>query len=73
MFSLSRRTRKFIGTIVLVVFLTIYCLTVMVFGATRVPDASVLMQTVFFVVGGLLWVIPAMAIVWWMQRPDRER
>ncbi|MGF7161318.1 cytochrome bd-type quinol oxidase subunit 1 [Rhodoligotrophos appendicifer] len=70
MFSLPRRIRKLIGTVVLVVFIIVYCLAAMVYGATHMPGASVWAQTLFYLIGGLLWVIPAMAIVSWMQKPD---
>ncbi len=72
MFSMPQRLRKLIGTVILVIFLTIYCLAAMVYGATHMPDASVLAKTIFYVIGGFLWVVPAMGIVWWMQKPDKS-
>ena len=38
----------------------------------RLPGTSVLVQTIFYAVGGLLWVIPAGLIILWMQRPERR-
>jgi hypothetical protein len=66
------RTRKFIGTIALVVFLVLYALTAMVYTATHLEGASLLHQLVIYVVAGLAWVIPAGFLVSWMQRPDPE-
>ncbi len=63
------RTRKFIGTIVLVAFLAVYAVLAMTIGATRINDQSVLVQTVFYLVAGLAWVIPAGLLIRWMQRP----
>jgi hypothetical protein len=69
---LRQRIRKPIGAAVLVVFVTLYALIVMTIAGTRVPSASTLAQTIFYAVGGLLWVIPAGLIIQWMQKPDRR-
>jgi hypothetical protein len=66
------RTRKFIGTITLVVLLVVYALTAMVYTATHLEGASRLHQLAIYVVAGLAWVIPAGFLVTWMQRPDPE-
>lgn len=63
------RTRKFIGTIVLVAFLAVYAVLAMTIGAARINDQSVLVQTLFYLVAGLAWVIPAGILIRWMQRP----
>jgi hypothetical protein len=63
------RTRKFIGTIVLVAFLVVYAVVAMTIGAARINDQSVLVQTLFYLVAGLAWVIPAALLIRWMQRP----
>lgn len=69
---MRQRTRKLIGTVVLAVFVPFYALVAMTIAAVRLPGTSGLTQTVFFMIGGLLWVIPAGAVIWWMQRPPRE-
>ena len=66
------RTRKFIGTITLVVLLVVYALTAMVYTATHLEGASRLHQLAIYVVAGLGWVIPGGILIWWMQRPDPE-
>lgn len=68
---MRQRSRKLVGTIVLVAFVSIYALTAMTVAAAKLPGASGLTQLVFYVVAGLLWVIPAAILVKWMQRPDR--
>lgn len=64
------RTRKFIGTVTLVVFLALYALVAMAFAASRVVGLSSLAETAYFLVAGLAWVIPAGILIRWMQRPD---
>ncbi|MBN8995898.1 MAG: DUF2842 domain-containing protein [Rhizobiales bacterium] len=63
------RTRKFIGTIVLVVFLCVYALVVMAI-SVKLPTWGVVGQTIYYAAAGLLWVIPAGLLIKWMQRPD---
>lgn len=66
------RLRKLIGTVVLVIFVSVYALTVMTIAAAKLPGTSGLVQLLFYIVGGLLWVIPAAILIRWMSRPDPE-
>jgi hypothetical protein len=63
------RLRKLIGSIILVTFVIIYALTVMTIAAVKLPGTSALAQLAFYLVTGLAWVIPAGALIYWMQRP----
>jgi Protein of unknown function (DUF2842) len=64
------RTRKFLGTIALLVLVAIWSLLGMTVAQTPWLAASGLAQAIFYVVAGLGWVLPAMPIVSWMARPD---
>ena len=64
------RTRKLIGTMVLIVFVAVYALAVASIGAGRITTAPALAQFAFFLVAGLAWVVPAGLLIRWMQRPD---
>ena len=66
------RTRKLIGTIVLVIALPIYSLVVIGSAGAMLAGASTLVLTLFFLVTGLIWVLPAILLVGWMSRPDRD-
>ena len=68
---MRQRTRKLVGTILLVVFVCFYALAAMTVAAAKLPGTSGLTQLAYFVVAGLAWVIPAGALIYWMQRPDR--
>ena len=65
------RTRKFIGTIALLLLVVVWSLLGM--AAAQMPwlAESGLRQAVFYVAAGIGWVLPAMPIVSWMARPDR--
>jgi hypothetical protein len=64
------RTRKLIGTIVLLLFLAVYATAAAVIGSGRIALAPQWVQFAFFVTTGLLWVVPAGLLIRWMQRPD---
>lgn len=68
---MPQRLRKLLGSVVLVAFVSVYALTAMTLAAAKLPGASGWVQLVFFVVAGLLWVVPAVPLVAWMQKPDR--
>ena len=64
------RTRKLIGTIVLLVFLALYAWAAAAIGAGRIALAPHWVQFAYFVTAGLAWVVPAGLLIRWMQRPD---
>jgi hypothetical protein len=64
------RTRKLIGTIGLLVLVTVWALLAMAFAQFALRAQSEIVVLLFYVVAGLGWVLPAMPIVAWMQRPD---
>lgn len=64
------RTRKLIGTIVLLIFLALYALVVMAAAIVLQVNDSKWVELAFYIIGGLAWVIPAALLVRWMVRPD---
>jgi Protein of unknown function (DUF2842) len=64
------RIRKLIGTVGLLVFLVLYTWVAVAIGAGRITEAAAHWQFAYFLVAGLLWVIPAGLLIRWMQRPD---
>ncbi|MGH6926425.1 MAG: DUF2842 domain-containing protein [Propylenella sp.] len=66
---MSPRLRKLVGTVALVVFILIYALTAMTVAAAKLPGTSGWTQLAYYAVAGLLWVIPAAALISWMAKP----
>lgn len=64
------RIRKLIGTFLLIFFVITYCLLVMKLASATLPTMNGWAHLGFYILFGLIWVVPAGAIVWWMQRPD---
>lgn len=67
--GLPKRLRKFLGTLIAVGFILVYIFVAGVMG-DAVVEKHWAIQTVFFLVLGLLWVWPVMVIIRWMERPD---
>jgi hypothetical protein len=64
------RTRKFLGTIALLMLVVVWSLMGMTVAQTPWLANSGLLQAIFYVVAGIGWVLPAMPIISWMARPD---
>ena len=64
------RTRKFIGTLALLVLVVVWSLLGMTVAQTPWLANSGLLQAIFYVVAGIGWVLPAMPIISWMSKPD---
>jgi uncharacterized membrane protein YedE/YeeE len=64
------RTRKFFGTIALLLVVMVWSLMGMALAQAPWLASSGLLQAIFYVVVGMGWVLPAMPIISWMARPD---
>ncbi len=65
------RTRKLIGTILLALFVMAYALFAVSLVSAAPPIESAWISALFYLVAGLLWVLPAGWIILWMQRTPR--
>jgi len=70
---MSIRTRKLIGTVALLVLVTVWGLLAMALAQSVLTDINGFVAAIFYVVAGLGWVLPAMPIVSWMARPDKTK
>ena len=67
------RTRKLIGTILLLVLVCVWGLLAMALAQSVLTNINGLVATIFYVVAGLGWVLPAMPLISWMSKPDMPR
>lgn len=65
------RTRKLLGTVGLLMLVTVWALLAMAFAQFALSAQSGVVALLFYAIAGLGWVLPAMPLVAWMQRPDR--
>ena len=66
------RLRKFLGTILLLILVTVWSLLAMALAQSSIIMGSGLTQFIYYVVAGLGWVLPAMPLIAWMGRPDKK-
>ena len=69
--ALPQKARKFAGTAMLLVFIPVYALLAVRVAVAHVPEGAILAQTVYFAIAGLIWIVPAGAIIRWMLKPPR--
>jgi uncharacterized protein DUF2842 len=67
---MSIRIRKLIGTMALLALVTVWALLAMALAQTILPTAGGTIAFLYYAVAGLGWVLPAMPLIRWMQRPD---
>ncbi|MEX6505648.1 DUF2842 domain-containing protein [Jiella sp. M17.18] len=67
------RVKKLIGTIVLILLVTIYAVFATAIASVYLGDASGWMHLAYFLFTGLLWVLPAMGVIKWMESVPRAR
>lgn len=70
---MTQRKRKLFGTIALLVFITLYALLALAVAVIlQVREVNHIFEVLYYVIAGLLWVIPAGFIITWMQRSDPQ-
>jgi hypothetical protein len=66
------RTRKLIGSVLLLIFVLSYVFGAAAVGSGRLAEAGAVTRLLYYLLAGLLWVYPAGLLVRWMQRPDTD-
>jgi uncharacterized membrane protein len=69
---MNPRVKTFIGSFVLVALMGLYALIAVTVASARLAESGWLVHLAFFAITGLLWIIPAMALVSWMLRDNRK-
>jgi ABC-type Na+ efflux pump permease subunit len=70
-FGMGTRIRKLIGTVVMLAYIIFYALFAMGIAEGRITEAPKLVQTLVYIVLGLIWIVPLMPLVRWMAKPDK--
>jgi RsiW-degrading membrane proteinase PrsW (M82 family) len=68
--TMTQRTRKFFGTILLLASIVIYSIIAMAIYANFLGGAPWWGLIAYFAVAGTIWFFPATWIIRWMARPD---
>lgn len=64
------RTRKFLGTIAMILLIIVYSILVGAIYANFLGGQDWWVLILFFAAAGLLWFFPASWTIRWMSRPD---
>jgi hypothetical protein len=68
------RLKKLIGTFLLVLLVIVYAVIATIVAVAQFSQSGPLVHLVFFLISGVLWVLPAMGIIKWLiiEPPPRS-
>ena len=66
------RTRKLIGTALILILIPVYALLAMMLAILILPGQSRLVELLFYLVVGVGWALPGAVLISWMGRPDKD-
>ncbi|HET7166218.1 MAG TPA: DUF2842 domain-containing protein [Pseudolabrys sp.] len=66
------RARKFVGTIALLVLVSVWGLLAMALAQSVLTDINGFVAAIYYVIAGLGWIVPAMPLISWMGRADEN-
>ena len=69
---MRKRTRKLIGTIAILAVVIVYGPLAMALADSRIALAPQPVQVLAYIVLGLVWILPLMPLIRWMEKPDVE-
>ncbi|KQZ13330.1 MULTISPECIES: DUF2842 domain-containing protein [unclassified Mesorhizobium] len=60
------RLKKLIGTVLLVLLVIVYAIVATIVAVAQLSQSGPLAHLLFFLLSGLVWVLPAMGIIKWL-------
>jgi Protein of unknown function (DUF2842) len=67
------RLRKFIGTILIIILVLTYALIATAVASATLGASPWWAHLLYFFFTGMLWVLPAMLIIKWMEKPAKQK
>lgn len=67
---MTQRNRKLVGTVLLLLLVVAYALLALAVAVVLQVNASKLAELTYYLIAGLLWVLPAGWLIKWMSKPD---
>lgn len=67
------RLRKLIGTVLIIVLVVVYALVATTIASATLGQSPWWVHLIYFLLTGLFWILPAMLIIKWMEKPGRRR
>ena len=69
---MSIRIRKLVGAVALLALVIVWGLLAMALAQSVLTNINGWVATIYYIVAGLGWVLPAMPLISWMARPDTK-
>ncbi|BCH25678.1 DUF2842 domain-containing protein [Mesorhizobium sp. L-8-3] len=67
------RLKKLIGTVLLVALVIVYALVATMVAVAQLAESGPVVHFLFFLLSGLVWILPAMGIIKWMVSEPKAR
>ena len=67
------RVKKFIGIFIMIILVIVYAMTAVTVATYRLAESAWYIHMAYFLVTGLLWVLPAMWLIKWMETPPKSK
>jgi len=71
--SMPVRLKKLIGTVIIVALVVIYALVATTIATYRLAESAWYVHLLYFLFTGVLWVVPAMFVIRWMEGPAKKK
>ncbi|MGQ0740806.1 MAG: DUF2842 domain-containing protein [Alphaproteobacteria bacterium] len=70
---MSPRTKKLVGLLVILVWLSVYSIVAMRIGVDVLPEANWLTMLLYYAIAGTAWIIPIGFMLPWMHREPKRK
>ena len=64
------RIKKLIGTIIIPVWLIIFMALISFLAELIIPDLNGFMIFLFYFISGVIWIVPLLPVITWMQKEN---
>ncbi len=70
---MSVRIRKLIGTVLLIILVIVYAWLATTVAVARLGESGPIVHLLYFLLTGLLWILPAMWLIRWMVKEPKPK
>ncbi|RPF90488.1 MAG: DUF2842 domain-containing protein [Rhizobiales bacterium TMED168] len=70
--KLKQKTKKLIGTIIIPIWLLFFLAIIGSLGEILLPRLNQFETFLFYLIGGIAWIIPLMPLISWMQKDKNQ-
>lgn len=66
--TLNKRIRKFIGTIIIPLWLIFFIAAISFIAELIIPNLNQVYLFLFYLISGIIWIVPILPLISWMQK-----